>query len=420
MKDLWIVASYTIKDMLKKKTFLVSNLVILLIIIVGFNIPNIMNAITSGSEQGGEVVESKTQELIVDAENIFEGTLEQLNTNENHVFLIENREVSKEEIAQKIENNEIEDAIVITRENGQIKLTYIVEDMTMMDGVPESMQNTFEELYTNLQLSKLNLTQEQLASLEPNFTYSLEQTNEQEVKGNVLAIMLLSIVLFYAIYFCAYQVSSSITTEKTSKIMETLVTSTKPRTIVLGKTIGIGIVGFLQVAVIVAVALICAYFCLPEGVLESVLDVSQITPTLGIFTVIYFILGYATYALLYALTGSTVSKPEDVQTANGPVAIVAVIGFYLSYFTMMNPTSDLNVFASIFPFSSPFCMPFRIMMGIATPTQIAISIAVLLVTILIVANVSIKIYSNAILNYGSRVSLKDMIRMYRNKDDNNS
>lgn len=419
MKDLWIVASYTIKDMLKKKTFLVSNLVILLIIIVGFNIPNIMNAITSGSEEG-EVVESKTQELIVDAENIFEGTLEQLNTNENHVFLIENREVSKEEIAQKIENNEIEDAIVITRENGQIKLTYIVEDMTMMDGVPESMQNTFEELYTNLQLSKLNLTQEQLASLEPNFTYSLEQTNEQEVKGNVLAIMLLSIVLFYAIYFCAYQVSSSITTEKTSKIMETLVTSTKPRTIVLGKTIGIGIVGFLQVAVIVTVALICAYFCLPEGVLESVLDVSQITPTLGIFTVIYFILGYATYALLYALTGSTVSKPEDVQTANGPVAIVAVIGFYLSYFTMMNPTSDLNVFASIFPFSSPFCMPFRIMMGIATPTQIAISIAVLLVTILIVANVSIKIYSNAILNYGSRVSLKDMIRMYRNKDDNNS
>lgn len=419
MKDLWIVASYTIKDMLKKKTFLVSNLVILLIIIVGFNIPNIMNAITSGSEEG-EVVESKTQELIVDAENIFEGTLEQLNTNENHVFLIENREVSKEEIAKKIEDNEIEDAIVITRENGQIKLTYIVEDMTMMDGVPESMQNTFEELYTNLQLSKLNLTQEQLASLEPNFTYSLEQTNEQEVKGNVLAIMLLSIVLFYAIYFCAYQVSSSITTEKTSKIMETLVTSTKPRTIVLGKTIGIGIVGFLQVAVIVTVALICAYFCLPEGVLESVLDVSQITPTLGIFTVIYFILGYATYALLYALTGSTVSKPEDVQTANGPVAIVAVIGFYLSYFTMMNPTSDLNVFASIFPFSSPFCMPFRIMMGIATPTQIAISIAVLLVTILIVANVSIKIYSNAILNYGSRVSLKDMIRMYRNKDDNNS
>ena len=60
------------------------------------------------------------------------------------------------------------------------------------------------------------------------------------------------------------------------------------------------------------------------------------------------------------------------------------------------------------------------MMGIATPSQIAISIAVLVVTILIIANISIKIYSNAILNYGSRVTLKDMIKMYKSKDDNNS
>ena len=299
-------------------------------------------------------------------------------------------------------------------------MTYIVEDATMMNEVPESLQNIFTQLYTDLQLSKLNLSQEELEGLKPNFEFTLEQTSEEEVKGNVLVIMILSLILFYAIYFCAYQVSTSITTEKTSKIIETLVTSTKPKTIVLGKTLGIGIVGFIQVAVIVLVALICAKFCMPENILNSVLDMSQITPTLGIFTVIYFILGYATYALLYALTGSTVSKPEDVQSANGPVAIVAVIGFYLSYFTMMNPTSDLNVFASIFPFSSPFCMPFRIMMGIATPSQIAISIAVLLVTILIISNVSIKIYSNAILNYGSRVTLKDMIRMYKSKDDNNS
>ena len=224
------------------------------------------------------------------------------------------------------------------------------------------------------------------------------------------------LVLFYAIYFCAYQVSTSITTEKTSKIMETLVTSTTPRTIVLGKTIGIGIVGLLQVVILVAVALICAKTCLPAGTLESVIDLSQITPFLGAMTVIYFLLGYFVYAMLYALTGSTVSKPEEVQSANGPVAMIAVIGFYLAYFTMMNPTSDLNVFASIFPFSAPFCMPFRIMMGVATPGQIAISIAVLVATILVVAQVSIKIYSNAILNYGSRVGLKDMIKMYKQKN----
>lgn len=414
MRDLFTVATYTIKDMFKKKSFLISNLIILIMIVVGFNIPNMLSSDEDGESGSG------SKELIVDAQNVYEGTLNTLNSLDlGYEFIIENKEVTFEEIKQKIENEEIEDAIVISKQGDKINLTYIIEDATMMTEVPESLQTTFANLYTNLQLSKLNLSQSQLASLHPNFEFSIKQTAEQEVKGNVFAMMILSLVLFYAIYFCAYQVSTSITTEKTSKIMETLVTSTKPRTIVLGKTIGIGIVGFIQVAVIVSVALICAKYCLPEGLLEQVLDMSQITPALGVFTVVYFILGYATFALLYALTGSTVSKPEDVQSANGPVAIVAMVGFYLSYFTMMNPNSDLNTFASIFPFSSPFCMPFRIMMGIATTSQIAISLAVLIVTILIIANVSIKIYSNAILNYGSRVTLKDMIKMYKGKDDNN-
>ena len=124
-------------------------------------------------------------------------------------------------------------------------------------------------------------------------------------------------------------------------------------------------------------------------------------------------MGYFTYALLYALTGSTVSKPEDIQSANGPVAILAVVGFYLSYFTMMNPTSSLNVFASLFPISSPFCMPFRIMMGLASTTDVIVSIAILLVTILVIAQIAIKIYSSAILNYGTKMSLKDMVNIYK-------
>ena len=153
------------------------------------------------------------------------------------------------------------------------------------------------------------------------------------------------------------------------------------------------------------------------GYIEYVKNITAITPYLGIITIIYFILGYLAYALLYALTGSTVSKPEDIQSANGPVAMLAVIGFYLSYFTMMNPTSSLNVFASIFPISSPFCMPFRIMMGLASTTDVLISIAVLIITILVIAKVTIKIYSNAILNYGTKMGIKDIMKMYKDKNN---
>lgn len=413
MRDLWVVASFTIKEMLKKKTFLISNLILIIIMIVGFNIPNIIKALSDGKD------DNSSKMLIVDSENVFEGTLAQLEQMKlEYAIETTNDNISFEDIKKKIENKEIEDAIIIKKSDGKINLEYIVQNLNMK-AEPTNCINALTAIYSNLQLSKLGLTQSELASLNPNFNLEMKQTEEQEVKGNVLAIMLLSIVLFYAIYFCAYQVSTSITTEKTSKIIETLVTSTTPKTIVLGKTVGVGIVGIIQIVVLVSVALICANVCLPAGTLDGIIDLSTITPFLGIMTIIYFLLGYLVYALLYALTGSTVSKPEDVQSANGPVAILAVIGFYLAYFTMMNPTSDLNTFASIFPFSSPFCVPFRIMMGVATPTQIAISLAVLVITMLIIAKISIKIYSSAILNYGSKIGIKDIINIYKNKENNN-
>lgn len=408
MKDLLVVMKFTMKDMIKRKSFIISTIIFLIMIVVGFNIPNILKSI-NGEDTSDKLV-------IVDEENIFEGSLESLK-NVDTGYEIEISNSKYEEIKEKINNDEIESAIIVEKTNNNVKIRYIVKNTTMMANVPDDIISMMNSLYSNLQISKLGLTKSQLQSITPNFDYELEQTEEEKANGNVFAIMLLSIVLFYAIYFCAYQVSSSITTEKTSKIIETLVTSTSPKTIVLGKTIGIGVVGLLQLILLVGTALISAKAFLDPELINSILDISAITPYLGIITVMYFILGYLAYALLYALTGSTVSKPEDIQSANGPVAMLAVIGFYLSYFTMMNPTSSLNVFASIFPISSPFCMPFRIMMGLASTTDVLISIAVLIITILIIAKVAIKIYSNAILNYGTKMGIKDIMKMYKDKNN---
>ena len=413
MKNLKTVMAFTIKDMVKRKSFIISSIIIILIIVIGFNIPNLLKQFSGDSSSSGN-----DRLLVVDSTNLFEGSLDQLNNMDlGYEVSTTNENLTFDDIKEKIDNDEIDEAILVEKNNETYKLRYIVKDMTMMTSMPQTLLDGISTIYTNLQISKLGLTEVQLQSLTPNFEYSIEQTEEQKVSGNVFAMLMLSIVLFYAIYFCAYQVSSSITTEKTSKIMETLVTSTSPKTIVLGKTIGIGIVGLVQVCVFVAVALISAKVFLEPGLLESILDMSMMTPYLAIITIVYFILGYSTYALLYALTGSTVGKPEDIQSANTPVAILAVIGFYLSYFTMMNPTSDLNLFAAIFPISSPFCMPFRVMMGIASGGEVAISLAILIVTILIIAKVAIKIYSNAILNYGTKMTLRDMIKIYRDKNN---
>ncbi len=411
MRNLWTVASFTIKEMIRRKSFLISNLIIFAIIILGFNVPNIIDML-KGNEQE---VSSSDIVLLVDVDNLYEGTLETLNEMElGKKFQVQNVSITKEELKQKIDNEEIYAAMIIEKKDNQIQISYVVDNLGMGEA-PSEVIEILTTLYTKVQIGKLGLTQEQLVNISPNFSMEVVQTNENPSSGNVFAIMLLSLVLFYAIYFCAYQVSSSITTEKTSKIMETLVTMTTPKTIVLGKTIGIGIVGLVQVAAIIVVSIISCNLFLESGLLSSIIDISKITPMLAIMIVIYFIFGYAIYSLLYALTGSTVSKPEDINSANGPVAILAVIGFYLSYFSMMNPTSQINIFASIFPFSAPFSMPFRVMMGTATMGQIALSLGIMVVSIVIIASISIKIYSSAILNYGTKMSIKDIFKLYKDK-----
>lgn len=406
MNDIFKVMKFTMKDMVTRKSFIISTIIILVMIVVGFNIPNIVKSV-KGSD-------SKTNIIIVDKENIYEDNLKLLDSfdlNYEYTFLNDDIDTIKD----KIVNDKYAFAIIIDKVDGNLfKYTYVAENIMMSGGMPEDLEHALTDLYKSIQVSKLKLSDDEIKSISPVFQLEAMEAGE-EVKGNILAMMMLSIVLFYAIFFCAYQVSSSITTEKTSKIIETLVTSTSPRNIVLGKTIGVGVVGLCQVFTFALVAIICAKIFMPSEILSMLLDTSTITPLLGVITLLYFILGYLVFSLLYALTGSTVSKPEDIQSANSPVAIVSVAGFYLAYFSMMNPYSGINVFATLFPFSSPFCMPFRIMMDLASTKDVLLSLGILIVTILLIAKITIKIYSNAILNYGSKISFKDLIKIYKQK-----
>lgn len=406
MKNLKTVTAFTISEMVRRKSFIISTLVILIIIALAFNIPNIMKKL--GNDGSGEKV------LIIDPENLFEGMASNLNeAGLGYEFQTTTEELNLEEIKEKIKND-VDACIKFSKQENTVKMEYIVESAAVNYGeIPQTLVATFTNLYSNLQVKKLNLSPEELSSLESEFDVTLTETDENAAKGNIFIMMMISIVLFYAVFFCAGQVSTAITTEKTSKIIETLVTSTDSKTIVLGKTLGIGIVGLIQVILMMIVAIISAKFCMDPEILSSIFDISTITPTLFIITLIYFCLGYGLYSLFFALTGATVSKPEDVQSANGPVSFVAVIGFYLAYFSMMNPSSSVNKIAGIVPISSPFCMPLRVMMGTATTGEVITSVLVLIATTALVAMLAIKVYSSTILNTGARLSLKDAIKMAR-------
>lgn len=398
MRDIFTVAKFTATDMVKRKSFIISTIIILAMIVVGFNIPKIIKSFNNGTEKI----------IIVDKDNVFENKITPVEKNTE--IILENKSV--EEIKEKIKNKEIEYGIIIDKKDNTINLTYVLENK-MSSGPSEEFISSLTTLYKDIEIEKLNISDEQKAKLTPTFDYNLEVVDEN-IKGNPLVMMMISIVLFYAVYFCAFQVSNSITTEKTSKIIETLVTSTSPRNIILGKTLGVGLIGLCQLAAIIITAFISAKTFMDPQLLEMALDTKALTPMLGIITLIYFLLGYLTFALMYALTGSTVSKPEDIQSANQPVVFITIIGFYLAYFSMINPSSNLNQLAALLPISSPFCMPLRIMMGASSVNEVLLSIGILIITIMLIAKIAIKIYSNAILNYG-KSSIKDIIKMYKER-----
>ena len=404
MKDILIVMNFTMKEMVKRKSFIISTIVLLLTIVVGFNIPKLISVIK------GE--DSSSSKIVLYAED--EDSKELVNS-----IVIPDTEIivanNYDEVKEKILSDECEYGFKF--KNGEapynLKLTYLAKNGGALTQMPQTTLQVLQNSFTDYKLMKAGVSPEQIQESKPIFDTQVEFV-ENQIQGNSFVMMFLCLVLFYAIIFCTMQVATSVTTEKTSKIMETLVTSTKPRTIIIGKTLGVGIVGLLQVSALVVTAVLSAKFFLDPAILEMILsnaDISVGTITVGL---VYFVLGYLLYSFAYALTGSTVSKPEDIQSVNGPVSIVAAAGFYLAYFTtIMSPTSGLNKLATILPISSPFSMPLRMMMGLATPQDLIISIAVLILSIVLIAFIAIRVYTNAIINYGTKLS--DIGKLFKQK-----
>ena len=408
MRDILIVTKFTLIEALKKKAFIVSTIIMILMIILASAFTKIIPKLADSNE--------KDKILIVDNDNIFENQLNTMNElGLNNEFIIANEKTSLADVKTKIKNKDIKKGIIISKAEGKIKIEYVVENTSLMMNSPVDIQKALKEIYSRNQLKKLNLTQQQIQSLEPNFEYTIVSSQEKDANKNITVILALTGLLFAAIYTFAYQVSTSITTEKTSKIVETLVTYTKARNIVLGKTFGIGLAGLIQLLIIAIISIFSINTFVDKNMLSAFLDLSTITPALGITIVVYFILGYMEYALLYALTGSFVSNPEEVKAAATPASLIAVMSFYLAYFTIMSPTSNLNSIASIVPFSSPFSAPFRVMLGVATPREMIMSVLILIATNILIAHIAIKVYTNAIINNGTKLSLKEIIKMYKTK-----
>lgn len=415
MRDIVTILKYTIKENVTKKSFIITTVILMAMIVLICNIPNIINLFDSEEE-----VMENAKFVVVDSENLVGAELNSLTEIGKAMYWdIEIQDNVSEETIEKIRNYELDGMVEILKneETGMIKLKYTSKGSIYVDD--QSLINQFssmiKSILVNKELINSNVSSETINLINSEIEFETKYLDDEN--DNFGIAMAASFILFFAVYFYGNSVAVSVSSEKTSRVMETLVTSTTPRNIIIGKTAAMGIVGLGQMLLLIATAFVSYKLFIPVemDVISSMLENINLNVTSIAICIIYFILGYTVYAFLNAVTGATVSKVEDLNSAQTPVALVSLASFYLAYFTATVPDSSASKFASIFPFSSAFSMPGRILAGGATTSEIALSIALLIVTAVVLAFISIKAYSGAVLHYGKRLNIKDLLKLSKEK-----
>lgn len=235
-----------------------------------------------------------------------------------------------------------------------------------------------------------------------------------DVTGYILGLVVV-FIMFFAVYYYGYGVAMSVASEKTSRVMETLVVSAKPSRILIGKCLAMGVLGLLQMAAIIVFAVICYTVFVPKNFNISgvAISFSSITPFNVLILMVYFILGYALYAVMNSVCGAAVSKVEDLNSAMMPVMFISLGSFYLGYFTAIagGGSSALAKLAMYLPFSAPFSVPFTLLTGGMKTGDLIISMGLLLIFIIVIATVSIRVYSASVLHYGNKLKMKELLKM---------
>ncbi len=217
------------------------------------------------------------------------------------------------------------------------------------------------------------------------------------------AAFIMTLVLFGAISTYGAMVLSGVVEEKSSRTVEVLLARMPARNLLAGKIAGIGLLGLAQIAAtaIVAVAV---------GAMVDSVDIPAVRGSVIAWAVVWFLLGYALYATVFGTLGSLASRTEDASSVTGPVTIVLVLGFMVSFATIGSADTTWAQLVSWFPLTAPLAMPNRIAMGAATWWDPLVAVSLTLAAIAGLVVLGGRVYTRAILHTGSTLSLGDAWR----------
>ena len=252
------------------------------------------------------------------------------------------------------------------------------------------------------------------AATEGGVALNAQQSASRSFLGIVFVVLLFITVVIYGMW-----VATGVASEKSSRVMELMISAASPRQMLTGKVVGIGAAGLTQYVAIAAPALILIAF--QDRIAAAVLGPSwaEGAPLVGLSPAllagygVFFLLGFVLFALIYAAMGSFVSRPDDLQTLSLPLSLVAMIGYLTAIVALGGAGGGWVMVASFTPPFSPFVMLARLMVSAVEPWELVVSIGLLVAAIAVVAVIATRMYAAGVLLYGQRPGLRAFIAAAR-------
>ncbi|MRX71473.1 ABC transporter permease [Bacillus lacus] len=407
MNKFWIILFHTYLSKLKTKSFLITTAITLLVLVGMTNLQNIIEFFNR-EDQVKEVA------VIDRSEEIYSLFAENARAVNGDIQLKLSRD-NEDTLHEMVSNGELEGYLILdTNGNGIPKGTYKSSSMANVS-VPQALEQALQQTKIQTGTQRLGLQQEQLAellspvSLERVALLENAKTEEELNQARGLVYILLFVIYFSVIMYSS-MIAMEVATEKSSRVMEILISSVSPVKQMFAKILGIGLLSLTQLAVILVTGYLSMRSNLAEGAAAAggMFNFTSIPTATFLYAGLFFLLGYFLFATLAAFLGSLVARIEDVQQMIGPMTFIIVAAFIIAMFGLGNPEAPFITATSYIPFFAPMIMFLRVGMLSVPFWEIALSVGLLLLTISVLAVFGARVYKGGVLMYGKSSSLKDL------------
>jgi ABC-2 type transport system permease protein len=390
-RSIWLVARRELFERGRSRGFLFSMLFTTAIIIASFAIP----AFLIGNEGPTKVGVVEPAPAGLDQAIVATGDLLE---QEIAITPYPDRDAGEAALA----NADIEALVVVPEDlSSSGELMFAKEADPAIQGVVNS---AVAALRTNAVLGEAGIDPATLAAAQAPPTVRAIDPPEEGADAQFLIANIGAILILVGVFSFGFTVLTGVVEEKQSRVVEVVLSTVVPRDLLMGKVLGIGILGLIQLAVFVVAGMIAAS-------LTQDFELPTTTSSAAFQLVLWFILGYTLYSTALGVLGALASRMEEASNASTPVTMIAMVSYFVAIFAVLNdPSGPVAIVASFIPVSAPMVVPMRAALGAITPVEIAMAVVVTVVAIWLLFVFGGRVYSGAALQTAGRMRLRDAWR----------